>query len=169
MIVSVVYIFLIIELIAVSYLDLKYRKISNLWPIINVFLFILFCLMFPQYYQFSIKTFSYTATFFAVGFVFFLMRIMGGGDSKYLATFYLLVPLELQDEAFLALLFTTIIIASTMFVVNLILGRAVIMEAWHERDVSKVKTIFGKKFAYAPLILVSWIWFGIKNYKSIHF
>ena len=104
-----------------------------------------------------------------VGFVFFLMKIMGGGDSKYLATFYLLVPIELQDEAFLALLFTTIIMAATMFVANIILGRAVILEAWHKRDVSLVKTIFGKKFAYAPLILVSWLWFGIKNYKSIHF
>ena len=130
---------------------------------------LIFCFLFPEYYQFSLKTFAYTVTFFMVGFVFFLMKIMGGGDSKYLATFYLLVPIELQDEAFLALLFTTIIMAATMFVANIILGRAVILEAWHKRDVSLVKTIFGKKFAYAPLILVSWLWFGIKNYKSIHF
>jgi prepilin peptidase CpaA len=169
MIVIAVYIFLIIELLAVSYLDLKYQKISNVWPVINVILFILFCFIFPASYQFSIKTFAYTVTFFAVGFIFFLMKIMGGGDSKYLATFYLLVPIELQDEAFLSLLNATIIIASTMFIVNIIVGREYLFEAWREKKLDKIKMVFGKKFAYAPLILVSWIWFGVKNYQRIYF
>jgi prepilin peptidase CpaA len=97
------------------------------------------------------------------------MKIMGGGDSKFLASFYLLVPLELQDEAFLSLLYATIIIASTMFIVNIILGREYIFEAWREKRLDKIKMVFGKKFAYAPLILASWIWFGIKNYQRIYF
>jgi prepilin peptidase CpaA len=97
------------------------------------------------------------------------MKIMGGGDSKYLASFYLLVPFELQDDAFLSLLYATIIIASTMFIVNIIVGREFLYEAWREKKLDKLKLVFGKKFAYAPLILFSWIWFGIKNYKRIYF
>ena len=84
-------IFISIEIILVSLIDLKERKISNWWSILNIGVFFVLLYLFPSLYHFSWKTFIFPSVFFVAGFILFLMRIMGGGDSKYLSSIFLIV------------------------------------------------------------------------------
>ena len=47
-----IYVFLLVQLLAVSYIDLRQRKISNIWPILNICLFIALLFLFPEQYKF---------------------------------------------------------------------------------------------------------------------
>jgi prepilin peptidase CpaA len=94
---------------------------------------------------------------------------MGGGDSKYLSSFYLLVPVSFQDSVFLYLLYTTIIIGSSLLLFNMLKNFDRIIELVSIGNISGIKKIFGKKFTYAPVIFVAWIWFGWQNSSFIKF
>jgi prepilin peptidase CpaA len=107
--------------------------------------------------------------FLLVGFLLFAFNIMGGGDSKYLSSFYLLVPVSYQDSVFLYLLYTTIIIGSSLLLFNMIKNFDRIIEMVSIGNITGVKRIFGKKFTYAPVIFVAWMWFGWQNYSHIKF
>ena len=88
------YYFLLIELFAVSILDLKTRQIKNFWSFLNLGLLVLFVLMFPDSYRFGYDHFIHSIVFFSIGFIFFIIKIMGAGDTKFLTTFFLLIPTD---------------------------------------------------------------------------
>lgn len=155
-----VYIFLLIELIGVSYIDLKQRKISNYWPIINLLLFIIFLIIFPDQYIFQLSTFIYPVVFLFVGFILFVLKIMGAGDTKYLFSFFLLIPKEIQDHFFVSLLWMTIIIGLSSLLITIAHNLKGIFFAFQTYNLDGVKKIFGQKFPYAPVILLSWVWIG---------
>ena len=169
MIPVVVFIFLSIQLLVVAYVDLKFRKIANFWILINFIFFCLLTWIFPQLYFWNIKTIFFPMAFLLVGFLLFAFNIMGGGDSKYLSSFYLLVPVSYQDSVFLYLLYTTIIIGSSLLLFNMIKNFDRIIEMVSIGNIAGVKRIFGKKFTYAPVIFVAWMWFGWQNYSHIKF
>lgn len=148
--------FLFIELIFVTYGDLKYRTIKNSWSILNLVLSLFFFIFLPDLYLFKLESFQFSIVFILVGFLLYLLRIMGGGDSKFLATFFLLIPLKLQEEFFYYLLITTILLGSGFLLSNLYKYREVILQSLKVGDVQGVKNCFGSKFAYAPVILLSW-------------
>lgn len=160
MIFTPLYFFLLIELIFVSYGDLKYRKISNLWSIVNLAFSLLLFVSYPKLYPFNLSTFQYTFVFIMVGFILFQLKIMGGGDSKYLATFFLLIPYKSQDEVFSYLLISTIFIGVMFFVNNVLKNYDKIMQSIVDKNLEGVKSCFGSKFPFAPVILVSWILVG---------
>lgn len=156
-----IYLFILIQLIIISILDIKTKKILNIWPLINIFLFILLLFLIPEHYIFVWQTFAYSVIFFIVGFIFFLLNIMGGGDSKYLFSFFLLVPLALHEKAFVLLLYSTVFMGIAFFLLNLIRHWRAIYTTIVTGDIKEVKKYFGTKFAYAPVILMSWIWLGV--------
>jgi prepilin peptidase CpaA len=164
---SSIYLFLLVELIVVSYIDLSIKKIHNVWPLINIALFVVLTLLLPEDYRFSIKTLFFSFAWIIVGFAFFLVKIMGAGDSKYLFSFYLLVPHNLQESAITCLLYSTIAVGGSLFLINTINNVDRLLIAYRLRDIGMVKGVFGKKFAFAPVILLSWIWFGWINLKII--
>lgn len=90
---------------------------------------------------------------------------MGGGDSKFLTTFFLIVPLSLQDKVFYNLLLSTIGIGFFFLIQNTINNHEVLIKSIKERNVDGIKSCFGTKFAYAPVILIAWMWLGwdLKN------
>jgi len=88
---------------------------------------------------------------------------MGGGDSKYLASFYLLVPHSFQETVYLYLLYTTVIVGSSLLLFNAIKNFDNIVVLIRIGDVRGIKKIFGKKFTYAPVIFIAWMWFGWQN------
>jgi prepilin peptidase CpaA len=59
----VVYIFVTIQLIVVSYVDLKIKKISNMWSLLNIGLYFLLLFIFPNEYYFSLNTFIFPTIF----------------------------------------------------------------------------------------------------------
>ena len=126
-------------------------------------------MIFPDSYALNFSTFVWPIGFFAAGFILFLMRVMGGGDSKYLATFYLLIPQKFHEEAFLSLAIATVLVGGSVFIKNLLNNVNKIVMAWQTKDVSVIRGIFGKKFAFAPVIFISWVWFGWKIRASLFF
>lgn len=155
-----VYLFLVIELLAVSYGDLKTKKIPNIWSILNLFIFVLLILILPDYYKVQWKMLFYSFAFLFVGFMLFLVKIMGGGDSKFLFTFYLLVPVSAQDKVFIFLLYSTLIIGSLIFLMVTFKNFYKIIEIWQSGQWGNFKKIYGTKFSFAPVMLFSWIWMG---------
>jgi len=157
-----VYMLILFQLIIVTIGDIKHRKISNLWLIVNSLFATLLFVVFPEYYLFELASFQYTVVWIIAGFFLFLLKIMGGGDSKYLAFFFLLVPLGLQDDFFYLLLVSTIVVGVMFLLRNIIYHWTILTKAIKEKDIIGVKSCFGSKFAYAPVILIAWIFIGIK-------
>lgn len=159
-----IYIFLLIELGFVAYLDIKYKKIKNHWSLLNLFIGINLFIFYKDIYPLSIDSFQLPLVFIFVGFVLYLLKIMGGGDSKLLATFFLLIPLNQQEIVFYYLLINTVIIGLTVFFKNIVVNFRTIIKGFRENDLQTIKSCFGRKFPYAPVILFTWIWYGLKNY-----
>ena len=165
----VVYLFISIQLLFVAYIDFKTKKISNVWMLINFIFFIVLTFVFPQSYDWSIQVFIFPMAFLFVGFSLFMLNIMGGGDSKYLSSLYLLVPLEHQESTFVYLLYATILVGSTLLLFNILKNLDIIILHFRMRDIAGIKKIFGTKFTYAPVIFIAWMWFGWQNYKILSF
>ncbi len=163
-ILTTVYIFLLIELSFVAYLDLKYKIIKNYWSFINLTIALILFIAFPHVYPFSLATFQFSIAFFIVGFLLYLLNIMGGGDSKFLATFFLLIPLENQEDVFYYLLVITVIIGLSVFTKNIVINFEKIINGLKMKNRQMVKECFGTKFPYAPVVWLTWIWMGIKTY-----
>ena len=87
-----IYAYILIVLVFVAYLDFKYRKISNLCTILNIVSSISIFFLFPDHRFLILKSFYLPITIFIIGVILFKYRIMGGGDSKFLATLLLLIP-----------------------------------------------------------------------------
>ncbi len=164
-----VYIFISFQLLFVAYIDFKTKKISNMWMLINSIFFLVLILVFPDQYSFNFQVFVIPFAFLFVGFALFLMNIMGGGDSKYLSSLYLLVPLKFQEITFVYLLYSTILVGSILLLVNILKNFDTIVLHLKMKDIVGIKKIFGKKFTYAPVIFIAWMWFGWQNYKFLTF
>lgn len=165
----VVYLFIAIQLLVVAYIDFKSQKISNTWMFINSLFFCVLTFVFPDSYVWSIQTFIFPLVFIFVGFVLFVMNIMGGGDSKYLSSLYLLIPLQFQETTFIYLLYATILVGGSLFLFNVLKNLDIIIVHLKMKDIAGIKKIFGKKFTYAPVIFIAWMWFGWQNYKILSF
>jgi len=155
-----VYWFLVVELAAVSWGDIRTQKIPNFWSILNLACFVLFLVLWPQQYPLEWGTFLYSAVFLGVGFVLFLLRIMGGGDSKFLFSFFLLIPVMLQPRALILLLLSTILIGGFLLLTNFIRNHEKIVAYVKSGYIQGIKECFGTKFSFAPVILLAWIWLG---------
>ncbi len=164
-----IYIFILIELIFVAYGDIKTDKIPNAWSILNLISFILLLILEPNTYHLSLDVFLVSFTFLVVGFVLFLLNIMGGGDSKFLFTFFLLVPESLQDTIFANLLVSTIVVGSIFFITNFIKNLERLIKYFKARDIKGIKRCFGTKFSFAPVILIAWVWLGWSVRESFPF
>ena len=169
MIPMVVFIFLSVQLLVVAYTDFKTKIISNIWLLVNFIFFCLLSYIFPQQYNWHLNTFIFSIVFLIVGILLFWMNIMGGGDSKYLSSFYLLVPVAYQDTVFLYLLYTTILVGSSLFLLNALQNLDKIILLFKLQDLAGIKKIFGSRFTYAPVIFIAWMWFGWVNFSIIKF
>lgn len=154
------YLFILIELIFVSIGDVKNRKIPNMWVITNIVVSIFLFILFPNMYELRGETFQFPIVFIFVGFLLFQLKVMGGGDSKYLASFFLLVPYSYQDKVFSYLLLSTILIGCASFINSLFQEYPQFIKSLRDRDLQGVKKCFGTKFAFAPVILITWILTG---------
>jgi prepilin peptidase CpaA len=162
-----IYIFIFVELLAVAYFDLKQKKIYNVWAIINLLAFGLTLYSYPHFYFFKMETFIFSLVFLGVGIVLYALKIMGPGDTKFLFSFFLLIPITMQDDFFFCLAFVTIVVGLSMLMTNLIENRSKLFHFFKTGDFFPLKQTFGKKFPFAPLIFISWMWFGWRNMVSL--
>jgi prepilin peptidase CpaA len=154
------YIFILIQLLVVSIEDIRSKKVHHVWPILNLLVYALICFIYPEYYHFVWQTFIYSTVFLIVGFGLFLLRIMGGGDSKYLFSFFILIPMSQQDSAFHYLVISTVAIGMSVFIMNLTRNFNQIKQCLEKREFENLKHYFGTKFSFAPVILVTWMLLG---------
>lgn len=162
------YLFLLIQLTFVSYGDLKTKKIPNLWSLLNIVIFIVFLFVWKDLYIFEFNTFFYSIAFFVVGFGLFFLNIMGGGDSKYLASLFLMVPAKFHYNYLEILLTVTVFVGTFFLVFNTFSKFSEFKRILFIKDWKSFKNIYGKKFSFAPVILISWLIFGyyVQIWKS---
>ena len=161
------YLFVLIEIIFVSIGDFKYRKIPNFWSIFHIGIYIVLLFLFPQEFYLASQTFIISTSFFVVGFILYLLKIMGGGDAKYLSTIVLLIPVGLQMKFVELLFLSTIIVASILFIKSIVKNFSEVIQALKAFHFQGAKNYFGSKFAYAPVILLAWIILGLELYTEI--
>jgi Flp pilus assembly protein protease CpaA len=139
------------QLAAVAWIDLRSKKISNYWPLINIVLATGLHVLDPHF-QLSWQLLLFPVGFIVIGFLLFLAGIMGAGDSKYLASLFLCLPTEQHFIFFERLIECTIVVG----LINLALkvGRGVHWQGW--------KNLVKSNFSYAPVILLAWIFLGIR-------
>ena len=162
-----VYIFLVLQLIIVSYTDIKIKKISNYWFLFNGLVFVIFLLLFPHQYHFVFQTFFLSVILLVVGFVLFNLGIMGAGDSKYLSSFYLLIPLTLQKEAFVYCAYSIVVAGCFILAINTIKNAGKIARAIKQYNICEIKGVYGRKVPFIPIVFLSWIWFGINFWEKM--
>ena len=162
-----VFIFLSIQLLVVAYVDFKTSKISNVWVLINFIFFCVLTMVYPKIYVWNFGVLLFPVVFLLVGFALFVVNIMGGGDSKYLSSLYLLIPLGFQEIVFLYLLYTTVLIGSSLLLFNALKNFDKIVLLVRIGDAKGIRKIFGKKFTYAPVIFIAWMWFGWQNHSVL--
>ena len=156
-----IFIYITIILGFVSYLDLKYRKIPNLWPSLNIISFIFINIFFPELDFVSINSFFVPVIIILIGIVLFKYNIMGGGDSKFLATMMLLIHHELHLSFLYTLSWVTAIFAFFRIIFLLIKNKEINRNNFL---ILIPRALSGKKFPYAPIILLSWIIFRWEIY-----
>lgn len=160
-------VFFLIELVAVAYVDYKHKKISNLWSILNITIFVLLFFINRDFYPLNWQMFIYPFSFLGMGFVLYLLKIMGAGDAKFLASFYLLIPQIYQESAVYFLLYSTVIFGGSFFIYNIVKNYKAVVVGVRLGDLKILSGCFGTRFAFAPVILLSWIWFGIIELKLL--
>lgn len=163
-----VYTFLLLQLFIVSWLDLKYKKIANYWSLINLAVFLVVLFVFPEAYHFSLGTFALPFGWIAVGIILFALKIMGAGDSKYLFSMFLLIPEDYHLIELICLLYVTCFVGGGLLLYNSLRNFDKLLMGWRLRDVKMIKSVYGHRFSFAPVIAVSWIWFGLVLLKVAH-
>ena len=161
---TAIYVFLLIELSFISYLDIKYRKIKNFWSILNLLISGFLFIFHEEIYPFELEAFQFGLVFLFPGFLLYMLKIMGGGESKFLANFFILVPFKEQEIVFYYLLIITIIVGLIFFLRSIFMNIEKIVEGFKIGDIKMIKGSFGKKFPFAPVIWLTWIWYGLEKF-----
>ncbi len=160
----------LIILLVVSFLDLKYRKISNYWSLLNILLFVIFVgLSFTDYQETWTGALYYPAMILAGGYLLFLLSIAGGGDVKFSSSFFLIVPSIFHANFFLLVLYMTILISLSNLTINFFSNFFEIIVLLKLKTFGKLSKYWQNKFPFAPVLLFAWMLWGWINREKIYF
>ena len=157
MMMSWLYYLILIQLLVISWIDLKKKKISNFWAIGNLLLALTIYLFMPATYPFTWEVLLFPMGFIGGGFLLFLLGVMGAGDSKYLASLFMLIPLEHHAIYFEKLLTATITVGALLLMQKLIVNFSKVRAYLFAYYWQGLKVAIKSKFSYAPVILLAWI------------
>jgi prepilin peptidase CpaA len=158
-----IYLLILFELIIISWVDIKTKKISNIWPIINIFFCLLLFLLHPDY-LWSWQILLMPALWMIVGFVLFQFKIMGAGDSKLLASLFLLLPLEFHALLLTKIILVTLVTGSCFLLVKIIKDFKTIKAYALTVHLQGLRKSIESNFSYAPVILLAWLWLGAQTW-----
>ena len=153
------------QLMLVAWFDLKKKTISNYWPVLNLLTAIAVYLSLPQTFEFSWAIFLFPIGFIVIGFLLFLVGIMGAGDSKYLASLFLVIPVQYHLPFFEKLLIATILIGGILLTFKIIMNFSKLRAYMWAQYWKGLKETIRSKFSYAPVILLAWIILGVQEWR----
>lgn len=165
MILSLVFAFVLAELLIVGWIDFKTQKISNKWILVNLVSALVLYIAARDLYPLSWETLIFPVGFILVGFLLFLLNVMGAGDSKFLASLFLLIPLEYQLLFFEKLVVSTIITGSILLTFKVISERERLKAYLLSRYWPGIRDTIKSRFSYAPVVTVAWILLGFNLWK----
>ncbi len=151
--------FLLIELFIVSYIDIRKKIISNYWSILHLSIYLVLTIFSGELPPAT--HFIFPFGMIAIGFILYLFHIMGAGDSKYLASLFLLIPTSLHMLYMEKLLTVTIFVGSILLTMKFVKSAAKIKAYLVTFYLKALRAELHSRFSYAPVILMAWILFGI--------
>lgn len=151
-----------IELMGVAWIDLRTKKISNFWSLLNIAAAAGLYLFLPQLYPFSWEIIFFPVGFIVIGFCFFLMGIMGAGDSKFLASLFLMIPVEYHLPFFEKLLLTTMVVGGLRLGFKLFKEFRKIKAYLWSQYWQGLKDTIRSRMSYAPVIFLAWLVLGME-------
>lgn len=155
---NVLFYLIAFELLNVSLIDLKSKKIANYWTLVNILIAIAFYVF--GGFAFEWRIFIFPVATIVLGFFLFLAKIMGAGDSKYLASLFIMLPFHYQQIYLENVLLSTILVGGVLFIAKLVLkykrikGYAL---SWHFKGVIEE---IRSRFSYAPVLFLAWLLLG---------
>jgi prepilin peptidase CpaA len=165
MILMLVFTLVLVELLVVGWIDYKTQKISNKWILVNAVTAVILHIVASHLYPLSWNLLLFPVGFIVIGFLLFLVNVMGAGDSKYLASLFLLIPLEYQLLFFEKLVVSTIITGSILLTIKVITERERLKAYLLSRYWPGIKDTIKSRFSYAPVVTVAWILLGFNLWK----
>ena len=85
---------------------------------------------------------------------------MGGGDAKFLFSFFLLIPYANQKDFLFVLFSVTALICLVLLALNTIKDFKSIFRSILIRDWRGVFSHYGRKIPFAPIIFFAWVYWG---------
>ena len=151
---------LALELVLVASIDLKHKKISNLWSVFNlIFAVILWPMDYLGPWNFQVLLFP--IGFLIVGFFLFNWKIMGAGDSKFLASLFLCLPLGLHLIFFENLMMSTIMVGAILLSMRILRDPSKFRSYLLSRHWQGLMNMVKSRFSYAPVMLLAGILMGV--------
>lgn len=159
-----VFFLILTQLILVSWIDIKIKKISNLWLLLNTLLAVSLHFILPESYPWDWASLIFPIGWIVLGFFLYLIKVMGAGDSKYLASLFLIIPLELQGPMFEKIVYSTLVVGMVTLLFKI------------AKDFQKIRAYafisnwkglienIRSEFSYAPVILIAWILLGAQRW-----
>lgn len=157
-----IYYLILIELVIVSAIDIKIKKISNIWFFVNLVIHIALHFLFPTLYPWEWATLLFPLGWIVAGFGLFLLKIMGAGDSKYLASLFLLIPLHLQSQMMEKVLYSTLVVGLVMLTFKIAKDFKKIKAYAFSAYWKGFKESIRSSFSFAPVVLLAWILLGVE-------
>ena len=152
------YLIVVIELLVVSLIDLRTKKISNYWPLVN--LMIALGAYMGGVHPFEWSIFLYPIGTILVGFALFLVNVMGAGDSKYLASLFVILPYQMHQSFLENVLLSTILVGAILLMSKLISRFTRIKGYALSFHIKGVLSEIRSHFSYAPVLLLAWLLLG---------
>lgn len=165
MILSFIFGVILLELLVVGWIDFKTEKISNKWIAVNLVLSVLLHSLFSNLYPVSWEALIFPLGFVVIGFLLFHLKIMGAGDSKFLASLFLIIPLEYQLLFFEKLIISTILTGAILLTYKLISKRDKLKAYFLSRYWDGIKETIKSRFSYAPVVTLAWILLGFHLWR----
>jgi Flp pilus assembly protein protease CpaA len=153
------FVLMTVELILVAYLDLKIKKISNLWSVLNL---VIAVILWPLGVlgAWDIEVLIFPVAFVVIGFFLFQWKIMGAGDSKFLATLFLCLPLSYHLIYFERLLTATMMVGFILLMTRIFHDPQRFKSYFLSRHWSGIRDMIRSRFSYAPVMLLAWLLLG---------
>jgi prepilin peptidase CpaA len=155
-----IFLLILIELAVVGWIDFKTAKISNRWLLVNAVASIVLHATITSFYPLSWEVLLFPGGLLLIGFFLYHFHIMGAGDSKYLASLFLIIPLEFHLFFFSKLVLSTILVGSTLIIIKILRNGAKLKAYFVSHYWEGIKQILKSRFSYAPVILLAWLLLG---------
>lgn len=155
----------LMELLVVAWIDFKTHKISNNWSLLNISLAVVLYFTLGTLYPLNWEVLFFPLGFIVIGFILYLMNIMGAGDSKFLASLFLLIPLEYHLLFFEKLVLSTIITGVFLLTYRIIRNSGKLKAYLISQYWEGVKVTLKSRFSYAPVIFMAWLILGLNIWR----